>query len=47
MHHLGRDQNVLHTADLARRQLVVVECQGQAHIVRFCAKVTPWAKPGS
>ena len=34
-------------ADLARRQLVVVERQGQAHIVRFCAKVTPWVKPGS
>ena len=33
----------LHTADFARRQLVVVECQGQAHIVRCCAKVTPWA----
>jgi hypothetical protein len=34
-------------ADLARRQLVVVERQGQAHIIRFCAKVTPWVKPGS
>lgn len=32
-------------ADLARRRLVVVERQGQAHIIRFCAKVTPRVKP--
>ena len=28
-------------ADLARRQLVVVEGHGQAQIIRFCANVTP------
>ena len=32
-------------ADLARRRLVVVERQGQAHIIRFCVKVTSWVKP--
>jgi hypothetical protein len=32
-------------ADLARRQLVVVERHGQAQIIRFCANVTPRVKP--
>ena len=32
-------------ADLARRQLVVVERHGQARIIRFCANVTPRVKP--
>lgn len=34
-------------ADLARRQLVVVERHGQARIIRFCANVTPRVKPDS
>jgi hypothetical protein len=36
---------MLQIADLARRRLVVVERQGQAHIIGFCTKVTPWVKP--
>jgi hypothetical protein len=34
-------------ADLARRQLVVVERHGQAQIIRFCANVAARVKPGS
>ena len=34
-------------ADLARRQLVVVERHGQAQIIRFCAGVASRVKPGS
>jgi hypothetical protein len=34
-------------ADLARRQLVVVERRGQAQIIRFCAGVAARVKPGS
>ena len=36
-----------HIADLARRQLVVVERYGQAQIIRFCVNVTPRVKPES
>jgi len=34
-------------ADLARRQLAVVERHGQAQIIRFCANVAARVKPGS
>jgi hypothetical protein len=36
---------MLQIADLARRQLVVVERHGRAQIIRFCVNVTPRVKP--